>query len=107
MDAKARGELINLMDEPWLREWRLWFLVDNRFRGDARFKTQHILLPKRKVARRNQLTAEERRELDLIEDTFGEDNYDLVLRNFDSGRSIKDHFHVQLVVYLDRANFKL
>lgn len=90
----------HLLDEPRLKEWKLWALIHNEYPYSAAFKTHHLLIPKR-VASDKDLTAAEKTELNNILGELG-DSYDCLLVNFKSKQSIRSHFHVHLLIYKDK-----
>lgn len=95
-----------LLDDPRLREWEHWALIENEFPYTAVFKVHHLLIPKRIVDKDN-LTDEESEELMLILDKMNEE-YDCLLVNYEKKQSIRNHFHVHLLIYKDnRKDIKL
>ena len=89
-----------LLDEPRIKEWKLWALIDNDFPYSAAFKVHHMLIPKR-ITSDKELTPHERKELDKILDDLS-DQYDCLLINFKSKQSIRNHFHIHLLTYKDK-----
>jgi hypothetical protein len=98
--AKNKGITKSLLDEVRLREWKLWALIDNEFPYTAAFKTHHMLIPKRRVDDKN-LSIDERIEMDEILNELSE-TYDCVLINFKKKQSIRDYFHMHLLIYKDK-----
>lgn len=102
--AKAVNDLVPLSQEPPIQEFRYWRVIDNRFPYGTIFETHHMLLPKRIVANRHELTDEERNELEVIVEYYAQPLYDSLLENFSSRRSIHDHYHIHLGVYPEEEN---
>ena len=99
-NAKKAGLVKPLHEEHRLAEWDHWFLIANRFPYDMTFKQCDMLLPKRKVANRYQLTLDEEEEyLKIIEELSG--RYDVVMENLGAKRSVADHFNLHLLKYHD------
>lgn len=95
-----------LIDEPQIKEWEYWALINNDYPYDAVYRTSHMLIPKR-VATKKDLSKTELNELNQIIEELS-DKYDCYLVNFANKQSIKNHFHVHLLVYYDnRKDFKL
>lgn len=98
--AKVDGKLRRLSEEKTLKDFGLWRIIDNRFPYDVAFQTHHLLLPVRVVANEGDLTFDEVVELADIK-RWAQRNYDLLLENLSRGRSIKDHYHLHLLMYKD------
>lgn len=103
-DAKVFHKLMPLSDELSIREWENWKLVGNRFPYDMAFKTHHLLIPKRNVALRRELTKLELDELDVIISTYIESKYDMMFENTMRRRSIPILFHLHLATYYNRRS---
>lgn len=102
--AKKNGKSKPLVDETRLREWKYWALINNEFPYTSAFDEHHMLIPKRVVSE-NELSNDEKAELELIYKELGvEDNYDCRLINFQKKQSIKSHFHIHLLRYKDNRN---
>lgn len=100
IDFQKNREKISLLDEPTIREWQFWVIIDNAFPYDYAFKVHHMLLPKREVTERN-ISEEESKELLQIYEEIS-DSYDCRLINFTKKQSVKNHFHVHLLIYKDK-----
>lgn len=98
-EACRLKQLPGLQDEPSLREWEHWRLVNNRYPYDIAFKKHHMLVPKRLVGSRLELTSEEQAELSRIIEEYCEPNYHLVFLNMGPTRSVLDMFHLHLASY--------
>ena len=97
--AKKAGRLVSLSEEPALRVWKYWRLIENAFPYDIAFKVHHLLIPIRVIAK-GQLNIAEKEELEIILDLLS-DEYDCYLENFVSKQSIKNHYHLHLLTYKD------
>lgn len=106
--AKIIGDLLPLSEEPVLKSWKYWKLIENRFPYDMIFKKHHMLIPKREVSHRVHLTISEDLELKRIINEFDDsDEYDAVMDNFRGRRSILSLYHVHLVSWHEkRSDFK-
>lgn len=103
-NAKIIGTLKPLSEEKILKEWTHWKLIDNRFPYDSCFKTHHMLIPKREVAYRWQLEAEESKELDDIIFSYCNSHYDMVFENMTKRRSVLALFHLHAASYFDNRD---
>ncbi|MCA9344979.1 hypothetical protein KC946_04020 [Candidatus Saccharibacteria bacterium] len=90
----------SLLEEPTLKEWGHWILIDNDFPYSAAFKVHHMLIPKREVSK-SELNLKEIKELDSIIDELSQ-KYDCQLVNFKKKQSIKHHYHIHLLIYKDK-----
>jgi len=97
--AKKSDRLVPLTEEPALKTWRHWRLIENAFPYDIAFKVHHLLMPVHVIAK-NQLNDAEKDELEVILDSLSSD-YDCYLENFASKQSIKNHYHLHLLTYKD------
>lgn len=88
-----------LLSEPRIMEWNYWALIDNAYPYSGAFKVHHMLIPKREVSR-EEITAEEWQELEMIITELG-DIYDCRMVNYANKQSIKSHFHMHFLVYYD------
>lgn len=105
-NIKTRGGTMPLIEEPRLQEWKYWALIENAFPYDSMFKTHHLLIPKRVVSE-EELSELERLELRSILRQLN-DNYDCSITNFTSKQSIRNHYHIHLLIYKDaRSDIKL
>jgi len=89
----------DLSDDPSIREWEHWRIIENLFPYDAAFKVHHLLLPKRRVSE-IELNEEEKKELEVILQELT-DVYSFWMVNFKAKQSIKNHFHIHLLTYKD------
>jgi hypothetical protein len=93
--AKRRGAARKpFLEEPRIREWQYWALIDNAFPYSAAFSTHHMLIPKR-VASREQIKRHEYQELQSILAEL-ESSYDCCLVNFPAKQSIVSHYHIHM-----------
>lgn len=106
MINKEAGLMKRLIDEPQIKEWEYWTLINNEYPYDAVYRTSHMLIPKRVVTKKD-LNKTELNELNQIIEELS-DEYDCYLVNFANKQSIKSHFHIHFLVYYDnRKDFKL
>lgn len=87
-----------LHDVPAIRRFKYWKIIPNDFPYDLVFKTHDMLLPKRVVKERKQLTLAEVMEYEKIIEYIAP-HYDCVLENFGRNRSVVGHYHVHLMEY--------
>jgi len=103
--AKEVGILKPLEEEPVLREWKYWKLIENRFPYDMIYSVHHMLIPKRTVSHRQHLFISEDMELKKIINQFDDDGYyDGVLDNFKGRRSVHNIYHVHLIKWHEKRN---
>lgn len=95
--AKQMGATVPLIDEPRLKQWQYWAIIDNAFPYGSAFKTHHLLIPKRVVSQQN-LSSDEKEELIEVLAELGQE-YDCQIINFSRNQSIKSHYHIHLLVY--------
>lgn len=72
-------------------------MLPNKFPYSSAFSRHDMLLPKRVISRK-EMNKQENDELAKILDEL-EPQYDVVMMNFRSKQSVKDHFHIHLLVY--------
>lgn len=99
MISKKSGLTKQLIDEPRIKEWKHWLLIDNAFPYDTAFKTSHILIPKR-VVTKERLDKVELEELNSVMDELSL-KYDCYMVNFSRKQSVKAHFHIHFLIYYD------
>ncbi len=99
LTAKIQNNLHSLKDEPRLREWQFWALIENRFPYSLPFKTHHMLIPKREASE-SDLSSEEEAELKKIIEELKTD-YDCRIINNPRQQSQKGHFHIHFLEYKD------
>lgn len=102
--ARTVNDLKPLPEERLVHEFKFWQVVENRFPYSMIFEIHHMLIPKRVVANRYELTTDEKTELALIKDYYVEPMYDAILENMASHRSVGDHYHIHLGVYIEGEN---
>jgi hypothetical protein len=100
-DSKTSGNTMPLELEPSLRQWKHWRLIDNRFPYTVAFKEHHMLVPKRGVADRWELSADEKAEFEVILKEYVYPTYDLWFENCPKRRSIRSFYHIHLASYHD------
>ena len=96
---KKNGKAGSLKDEEPMKNWLHWRLIKNKFPYNAVFKTHHMLIPIREVPKHH-LSKSELEELDSILIECSE-TYDCMLVNFSKKQSIKNHYHIHLLMYKD------
>ena len=96
--AKQDKTLRPLEDEPRLKEWKYWFLIENRFPYDDVFETSHMLVIKGPAQEVYDLTISESHELLQIRKTLKED-YDAIMDNLPHRRSVPTRYHVHIVKF--------
>lgn len=99
--AKQRGLLLPLADEPSLHEFTYWRIIVNRFPYDMVYRTSHLLLPRREVGERYNLTPDELYELEELLNGFVDDHYDRYIVNTVWRRSIQAHYHIHLLNFVE------
>jgi len=86
--------------EVAIQEWNNWVLLSNRFPYDKIFLQHDILLPKKRVAFIRQMSKDVLDEYFLVKKEIDEEqNYNSIVENFSTSRSVKQHFHAHLVVW--------
>jgi diadenosine tetraphosphate (Ap4A) HIT family hydrolase len=93
---RTRPERDLTIEKP-VKQWKHWYLLPNKFPYSSAFSKHDMLLPNRVVAR-SDLNKKEWDELGEILDEL-ESSYDVVMMNFRSKQSVKNHFHIHLLVY--------
>lgn len=79
-----------------IKEYKYWILLDNRFGYDARYKTSHMLAPKRHVLEEHFTLQEIQELLDIKKQIAGD--YDIIQENLGSLKSRPDHAHLHLLI---------
>jgi len=89
----------NAFEQPIIKGFEHWFIIDNDFPYDAIATVNHMLFTKRKVPFQWELlTDEERSEFDEIKRTYIADKYDVVYKNLPKGQTKPGHFHLRLLL---------
>lgn len=101
LDQIKKGLTIPLSQEPAIFTFKFWRLIENKYPYTLTFKTHHMLLPNREFATLKQATKEELDDYDHILDALSAD-YDCMIVNFPSKQSVKNHYHIHLLVYKDQ-----
>jgi len=89
-----------------IKKFKYWILIPNEFPYDLRYKTNHMLTPKRSVANKKDLTTEELNEYNTVIADYVDKNYDTILENTWRGRTIKSQYHIHVCVYKKPSNLK-
>lgn len=92
---RRENRLTPLLDEPRLREWRYWALIDNRYPHDRLADTHHMLVLKRPAANMWRINIFEWLELRRILEELNP-AYDCWKVNFTGLQSIKGLPHIHL-----------
>ena len=98
--AQRNGTLIPLLQEPWLKEYKYWVIIDNRFPHDKHNTRNHMLVLKRNC-RIGQVKKREWLELPKIYYLLGH-KYDAIKLNLPSMISITDTVHMHLYNFKER-----
>lgn len=101
-ERQEKGIQINLYLDgltKTIKEFEHWMIIPNDFPYDAIATVNHMILPKRAVSFDWQLiTDDEKRELELLKQTYLSENYDLVWENLPKGQTVPGNFHLHLLV---------
>jgi len=99
-DIKA-GRTKPLTDEPALRQWRYWKLIDNAYPHDKLYSVHHLLVPKSGFVNLMEATSIEIDEyLDIIFNQLVNNGYDVTKNHYPKQQSIKNIFHTHLAVII-------
>lgn len=101
--AREAGTLLPLSKEPHIKEFKYWFMVENRFPGDKAFSVHHLLLPLSEVSDWEDLLDREKQEYYTIRQYYLAQEYDLVYENMPKLRSIANHFHFHCVCLKEQS----
>ena len=82
----------------YVHKFGFWKICENAFPYDAVFSVSHLLIPIRHVERTSDISLAELFELNVLRNSYLEDNYHLIMENLGKRRSI-DHVHFHLLVY--------
>lgn len=93
-EDKLNGGTKPLLEEPAIKEWEHWRLIDNRYPYDAVFSKHHMLVPLNGA----DFTSPE------LWGILGEleNDYDFWFVNFAHRQSIKNLLHIHLVTHKPR-----
>ncbi len=86
------GTCIFCARELFVKEYKYWLIVENRFPYNAVFSNHRMLAPKRHL--KEDLNKEEMLELKFI---LKEEEYDYCVLNKRDRRSLPEHFHYHLL----------
>lgn len=101
-DAKAARKTTPLELVPSLQMFNHWRIVANDFPYDVGYKRCHMLVIKRAgAASWHDLKPEEIAELNELKRTHLYDEYDQIIENCPSRRSVAHLFHLHLVNFCD------
>jgi len=81
---------------PVLKSFKYWNIINNDFPYDNIAEVHHLLVPKRHVDEEGDLESDEYIELLSIKKNLGTD-YDSIIENLPSVRSIQGHYHLHLI----------
>jgi len=100
--AKRTGKTRELKDVPSIKDFKYWRIIPNDYPADIMYKASHMLIPKRVTPSWKTLNQDEFDELWFILDTIEkEEVYDCISLNPPKRRSIHNHFHIHLAVFVD------
>ncbi len=98
-EREASGIKYSPFDEPPIKEFEHWVIIDNQFPYDAIATTTHMLATKRKVAFDWELlTTEEKSEFEQIKKEYLSLQYDAIWENLPKGQTQPEHFHMNLLI---------
>jgi len=108
-DAKANRTTTPLELVTSLQMFNHWRIVNNDFGYGVAYKRSHMLVVKRAGAGTwHDLNAEEIKELNELKRTHLYDEYDQIIENCPSRRSVQHIFHLHLLNFHDaREDMKL
>lgn len=90
----------NFATEHIIREFTHWCVIKNRFPYDTMVRVNDLLVLKRPVSARHDLSDSEAAEYQVIMEILAEeDYYDAVIENFPRVQSVTKHVHVHLVCW--------
>ena len=96
IDGKIPEKCIFCDKELFVKEFKHWIILENRFPYDMLYETSHMLATKRHVPTEMDLTINEMTELHIIKNEHLS-NYDIILENIGDKISIRDHFHLHIL----------
>lgn len=97
LDYISNKKQATFLTDPRLKEWKNWFLVDNKYPYDMAFSVHHLLLPIREVPEAD-LSRDEKEELEEILKELST-QYHSRLVNYPSNQSVRYHFHIHLLKF--------
>lgn len=100
ISAMEEGRVADFLAREPVYSFTHWLVIENEFSYDNISKVHHLIVPKRKTALEIDLTEEERNELIRIKERLSSE-YDIFWENSSKGRSVKDHYHIHLLVSRD------
>ena len=84
-----------------VRIFKFWKLKKNDFPYDKIAREHVMLSPYEHITRKEDLIQDAKLELEEILKMYDkEEYYDTILENFNSNRTIKDHYHIHLLKYI-------
>ena len=96
---------ISKTGEGVIKEFKHWFIIENAFPYDMFAEINHLLLTKEKKSFSwDNVSQEEKDELELLKKTYFAENYDVVYENLSSSQTQPGWFHLHLLK-LKRENF--
>lgn len=100
--AKQNGKTVPLELVNALKIFEHWRIVNNDFPYDVGYKRCHLLTVKRAgVSQWHELNDEEIAELNKLKREYLYDEYDQIIENCPSRRSVPHLFHLHLVNFYD------
>ena len=86
-----------LCSKPSLEAFIHWKILPNDYPYDEIAEVHHMIVPVRHVTEQN-LTSEEREELEKIREEYIHPNYDYILEGTQKTKTVPAHYHLHLIV---------
>jgi len=81
-----------------IKKFNHWFIMINDFPYDAVAETNHMIVTLREVSFDwKLLNKEEKKEFQILRDTYLNENYDVIYENLPSGQTQSGWFHLHLL----------
>lgn len=102
---KALGESDEMLAD-WqnriVEEFTYWVIIENKFPWTRITKLHHLLIPKRRFARVEDMTTDEKAEWETIRKIV-RDKYDMFIENM-LGATVSDLYHPHLILLKDETD---
>ena len=99
--GKSHNPFLHALENPKgqvIKEFNNWFIMVNDFPYDAVAETNHMIVTKRHVAFDwKLLNSDEKKEFQLLRDTYLQEHYDVIYENLPSGQTQPGWFHLNLL----------
>lgn len=97
-ESAPKTEECFICSSPILIEYKYWIVIENDFPYDSIAEVHRMIVPRRHIANRGDLTAKELKQLDDIKKNLDEEGfYDALFENFTAGRTFLEHYHLHLL----------